>query len=251
MSCHKPESDSNKKSKNNNCIIVALIGNPNVGKTVIFNNLTGAKQHVGNWPGVTVEKKEGKCVYNGITMTIVDLPGTYSLTARSIDEVVARDYIIKEKPDVVVDIVDSTNLERNLYLTILLLEVDANLVIALNMWDVVQASGAKIDIDKLSNKLGVPMVPTAGTKELGMKELKDAIIKASKNKGKSKKVKIRYKPEIEVKISKIIALLEQNQISIPNYPLRWVAIKTLEKDIAVLNELKNFKIYNNIMEVLK
>ncbi len=232
-------------------ITVALIGNPNVGKTVIFNNLTGAKQHVGNWPGVTVEKKVGKCIYNGIEMNIVDLPGTYSLTARSIDEVVARDFIMNEQPDVVVDIVDATNLERNLYLTLLLLEVNANLVIALNMWDVIEASGAKIDVQQLSERLGVPIVPTAGTLNRGMKELKEEIIKTSKKKAISTQKIIKYRPELEDKISKIIKILEPHQLPNCNYPLRWVAIKVLEGDMVVLNNLKLAKKYNDVMEIIK
>ncbi|MHA1385731.1 MAG: FeoB small GTPase domain-containing protein [Candidatus Helarchaeota archaeon] len=222
-----------------------------MGKTVIFNNLTGAKQHVGNWPGVTVEKKQGKCVHNGVTMNVVDLPGTYSLTARSIDEVVARDYIVNERPDVVVDIVDSTNLERNLYLTLLLLEVGANLVVALNMWDVVETSGAKIDVEKLSDKLGVPVVRTSGTREFGMNELKDAIIKAAKNKDRLKIMNIKYRPELENKISDIVKILKKYDFSLKNYPLRWIAIKILERDLIVLNELKKTKIYDTIMGLLK
>src|SRR4030042_3078933 len=114
-------------------ITIALAGNPNSGKTSVFNNLTGARQHVGNWPGVTVEKKEGKCSFKGYSIKVVDLPGVYSLTAYSLDEVIARDYVINEKPDVVVDVVDASNLERNLYLAVQLMEMQVNLVIALNM----------------------------------------------------------------------------------------------------------------------
>ncbi|MFX1451837.1 MAG: FeoB small GTPase domain-containing protein [Promethearchaeota archaeon] len=232
-------------------IKVALIGNPNVGKTVIFNNLTGAKQHVGNWPGVTVEKKQGKCIYNGVEMQIVDLPGTYSLTARSIDEVVARDFIMNEKPDVVVDIVDATNLERNLYLTVLLLELGANVVIALSMWDMVEVSGAKIDIKLLSERLGVPIVPTAGPLNKGMEELKAEIVKSAKKKAPSTQKIIRYKPELEDKISKIIEILQPQQLPWCNYPLRWVAIKALEGDKVVLNNLKKANMYDKVMAITK
>jgi len=116
-------------------ITIALAGNPNSGKTTLFNNLTGARQHVGNWPGVTVEKKEGTCTYKDYLIKVVDLPGVYSLTAYSIDELIARNFIVEEKPDVVVDIVDATNLERNLYLTVQLLELEAKVVMALNMMD--------------------------------------------------------------------------------------------------------------------
>ena len=137
-------------------IRAALIGNPNVGKTEIFNRLTGLSQNVGNFPGVTVEKKAGRLVHKGQQIELVDLPGTYSLTAHAVDELVARDYIVIERPDVIVDIVDGGNLERNLYLTMLLLEMDANLVIALNRWDMVAARDTRIDVEKLSRLLGCP-----------------------------------------------------------------------------------------------
>jgi len=162
-------------------IRVALIGNPNVGKSSIFNNLTGGRAHVGNWPGKTVEKKEGKCVHKGVEMHIIDLPGTYSLTAHSIDELIARNFIIEEKPDVVVDIVDASNLERNLYLTLQLLELEANVVIALNKVDMSEDLGYQIDVKELSRFLGgVPVVPTVATTKEGMEELKDAIVEAAK-----------------------------------------------------------------------
>ncbi|MDD4161923.1 MAG: FeoB small GTPase domain-containing protein, partial [Methanothrix sp.] len=139
-------------------IRTALIGNPNVGKTEIFNRLTGLSQRVGNFPGVTVEKKAGRLIHRGQEIEVVDLPGTYSLTANALDELVARDYIVIERPDVIVDIVDGTNLERNLYLTFLLLEMNANLVMALNRWDMAKARGMEIDLAKLSKLLGCPVV---------------------------------------------------------------------------------------------
>jgi ferrous iron transport protein B len=139
---------------------VAIIGNPNVGKTELFNRLTGMKQHVGNWPGVTVEKKTGKFTYRGEEIEVVDLPGTYSLATTAKDELISRSYILEERPDVVVDIVDATSLERNLYLTLLLLELEANLVVALNRWDMARERGIVIETEKLSELLGVPVVPT-------------------------------------------------------------------------------------------
>lgn len=240
-----------KQSVVNMAIKVALIGNPNVGKTVIFNNLTGAKQHVANWPGVTVEKKEGKLIHKGFEMNIIDLPGIYSLSARSIDEQIARDFIIKEKPEVVVDIVDATTLERNLYLTFLLLELNANLVIVLNMWDAVEASGAKIDVKGLSERLGVPIIPTAATLQKGMKELKDAIVKSARKKAISTGKIIKYRPEIEAKISQIGGILKQNKKLIRDYPLRWVSIKVLEKDKVILDHIKEIKLYDKVIEVLR
>ena len=138
-------------------ITIALAGNPNSGKTTVFNNLTGARQHVGNWPGVTVEKKEGSCTFKGYSIKVVDLPGVYSLTAYSLDEVIARDYVIDEKPDVVVDVVDASNLERNLYLAVQLLEMEVKLVIALNMMDVAESREHRINVRELSRLLGVPV----------------------------------------------------------------------------------------------
>ena len=135
-------------------IKIALAGNPNCGKTTIFNNITGAKQHVGNYAGVTVEKKEGEYNYNGQELLFVDLPGTYSLTARSLDELVARNEIINDKPDVIVNVVDASNLERNLYLTTQLLELERPMVIVLNMIDVARDMGLVIDKDKLASLTG-------------------------------------------------------------------------------------------------
>jgi len=162
---------------------IALAGNPNAGKTTIFNVLTGLHQHTGNWPGKTVEKKEGEFEHNGLTISIVDLPGTYSLTAYSPEEIIARDYIIGEKPDVVINVVDATNLERNLYLTVQLLELDVPVVLALNMSDGLQKDGAKIDADNLSRLLGnIPIVHTSANRGKGVAEL---IAKAVGSAGKN------------------------------------------------------------------
>ena len=153
-------------------ITIALAGNPNAGKTTIFNALTGLRQHTGNWPGKTVEKKEGEIEHDGKTINIVDLPGTYSLTAYSPEEIIARDYIIQERPDVVINVVDATNLERNLYLTVQILELDVPVVLALNMTDDLHQNGAKINADQLSQLLGdVPVVQTAANKGKGISEL--------------------------------------------------------------------------------
>jgi len=159
---------------------IALAGNPNSGKSTVFNALTGARQHVGNWPGKTIEKKEGTCKRDGYEIQIVDLPGTYSLTAYSLEEVIARDYIIEEKPDVVIGVVDAANLERNLYLAIQILELDAPLVIALNMSDIADSRGLRIDTEMLSRGLnGTPVVPTVATKGKGIDELLGAAIRVA------------------------------------------------------------------------
>lgn len=159
---------------------IALAGNPNAGKSTIFNALTGARQHVGNWPGKTVEKKEGIWQHDGLQFEVVDLPGTYSLTAYSLEEIIARDYIVEENPDLVVIVVDAANLERNLYLAVQIIEMGAKALIALNMSDMAESRGMKIDIDKLSQALGVKTVFTVASRNYGIDELKNAIIEKAK-----------------------------------------------------------------------
>ena len=154
---------------------IALAGNPNTGKSTIFNALIGARQHVGNWPGKTVEKKEGSWQYQGAEFEVVDLPGTYSLTAYSLEEVIASDFVIDQRPDLVVVVVDAANLERNLYLVVQILEMGARAVVALNMSDVADSRGFKIDVPRLSQALGAPVVPTVASKGKGLDELKQAI----------------------------------------------------------------------------
>jgi len=158
-------------------IRVALAGNPNAGKTTVFNALTGENQHVGNWPGKTVKRIVGHFIHKGQTIEVIDLPGTYSLSSYSPEEEIARDYIVQEKPDVVVNVVDASNLERNLYLTIQVIETGAPLIIVLNMGDVAERRGVHIDSEKLSKKLeGFPVVKTIAVKKIGMDDLKDSIL---------------------------------------------------------------------------
>lgn len=157
-------------------ILVALVGNPNAGKTSLFNAMTGSKQHVGNWPGKTIAKKEGHLNYKDHEIKIVDLPGTYSLSAFSPEEVIARDFIVQEKPDVVVTVLDAANLERNLYLAVQVLEMEAPVVIALNMADIAESKNIKIEHTKLSEALQVPVIRTVARKEEGTQNLLDAII---------------------------------------------------------------------------
>jgi ferrous iron transport protein B len=153
-------------------LTIALAGNPNAGKTTIFNALTGLRQHSGNWPGKTVEKKEGEVEYGSLKINVVDLPGAYSLTAYSPEEIIARDFIIEERPDVVINVVDATNLERNLYLTVQILELDVLVVMALNMTDDLHKDGAKIDVVALSQLLGnIPIVQTTANQGKGIRDL--------------------------------------------------------------------------------
>ena len=162
-------------------LTIALAGNPNAGKSTIFNALTGLHQHTGNWPGKTVEKKEGVVEHAGQTINIVDLPGTYSLTAYTPEEIIAREYILEAKPDVVINVVDATNLERNLYLTVQILELEAPVVIALNMTDDLHKDGAHINVEQLSQLLGnTPVVSTVANQGRGISELISKAIRAAK-----------------------------------------------------------------------
>jgi ferrous iron transport protein B len=161
-------------------ILIGLAGNPNSGKTTLFNAMTGAKQHVGNWPGKTVEKKEGTCKYAGRKIRVVDLPGTYSLSAFSPEEVIAREFIIQEKPDLVVTVVDASNLERNLYLAVQVLEMEASVILVLNMMDMATAHKIQIDPDKISNALNIPVICMVARKGKGLKELLDKIVECVK-----------------------------------------------------------------------
>ncbi len=178
--------------ENTNKILVALAGNPNAGKSTIFNNLTGSNQHIANYPGVTVEKKEGLVKYKSYEITIVDLPGTYSLSANSEDEIVARDFILNDKPDIIINIVDASNLERNLYLYTQLAELGTKIIIALNMVDMLEAKGGIIDYDKLSKTLNVPVIPTIGNKKQGMEDLFETIIKTFENKVLNNPLKVDF-----------------------------------------------------------
>jgi ferrous iron transport protein B len=229
---------------------VALIGNPNVGKSVVFNNLVpGARQHVGNWPGKTVDKKYGRFSSKGNEIDVVDLPGTYSLTARAVDELIARDFIVEEKPDVVVNIVDASNLERNLYLTMLLLELNANVVVALNMMDIAEDKGYTIDVENLSKRLGVPVIPIVATKKQGMDKLKDTILEAVKRESVVE-TKISYGEEIEKLVDSIIRIIDKDEVLAGKYPARWMAIKLLEKDEDVMEKINGSTIEGEILEAI-
>ena len=214
-------------------IRIALAGNPNCGKTTMFNDLTGANQYVGNWPGVTVEKKEGKYTKDK-DVTVTDLPGIYSLSPYSPEEIVARDYLLDGDPDVVINLIDATNLERNLYLTTQILELGLPVVIALNMMDLVEKNGDKIDVDKLSRELGCPIVPTSALKGRGMDELVKTAIELGK-KGVPAAPQIRFSDEIETALAKIIDVLGSR---VSSATARWFAIKVLENEDRTIAQLK-------------
>ncbi|MCD6536004.1 MAG: ferrous iron transporter B, partial [Thaumarchaeota archaeon] len=210
-------------------ITIALAGQANVGKSVIFNNLTGLHQHIGNWPGKTVEKAEGTLFYKGYFINVIDLPGIYSLTHFSLEELIAREYIAEEKPDVVVNVVDATALERHLIFTLQLLELERPLVIAVNMVDLAEKRGIKINSQKLEEILGAPVVPTIAIRGKGLTEVLDKVIELTE-KGYSPK-RFEYGREIEDRIRKLEEALEGFESP---YPRRWIAIKLLEKDEEVM-----------------
>ncbi|MFC2633186.1 MAG: ferrous iron transport protein B [Veillonella parvula] len=221
----------------NGQIRIALAGNPNCGKTTMFNNITGAKQHVGNYPGVTVEKKEGHTNFDGQELLFIDLPGTYSLTARSLDELVARNVIVNDNPDVIVNVLDASNLERNLYLAAQLLELEKPMVIALNMSDVAEEMGIKYDLKKMAEMTGATIVNTVGRTNIGTKELLEATVSVAASK-KAPGVTINYGDLLEGKIAELVDLLKE--AGTVTYPLRWIAVKLLEKDADVIGKVMRF-----------
>ena len=218
-------------------IRIALAGNPNCGKTTMFNNITGAKQHVGNYAGVTVEKKEGYKKFDGHELLFIDLPGTYSLTARSLDELVARNVIVNDNPDVIVNVLDASNLERNLYLAAQLLELEKPMVIALNMSDVAEDMGIKYDLKKMAEMTGATIVSTVGRTNIGTNELLAATVSVAASQ-KAPGVTINYGDLLEGKISELVE--ELKQAGTVTYPLRWVAVKLLEKDADVIGKVMRF-----------
>ncbi|WP_028318314.1 ferrous iron transport protein B [Desulfobulbus elongatus] len=216
-------------------LTIALAGNPNAGKTTLFNHLTGARQHVGNYPGITVEQKEGCCLHQGRGVRVVDLPGTYSLTAYSVEELVARDFLVNEQPDVVVDVVDASNLERNLYLSCQFLELGVPLVIALNMIDVAEKRGVTIDAEALSSRLGVPVVPIIARSGKGVDRLLDAVL-ATAASARPHPVFLRYGSDIDQALTDmtddIAACTELTAV----YPQRWLGVKLLENDEQIVRK---------------
>ena len=216
-------------------VVVALAGNPNAGKTTLFNALTGSRQHVGNYPGVTVEKKEGVCRHQGQSITVVDLPGTYSLTAYSVEEVVAREFLLRDQPDAIVNIVDAANLERNLYLTCQLLEMGVPVILALNMVDVAEDRGIVIDHARLAELLRLPVVPLVARHGRGTKELLDAIIALVAEKRPWQPLRLSYGEDLDGTLLEMEALIQERGFLTDTYPIRWTALKYLENDEPVMD----------------
>jgi len=228
---------------------IALAGNANVGKSVIFNQLTGLNQIVGNWPGKTVERAEGTLHFEGYTIRIIDLPGIYSLSTFSMEEIVSRDYIATEKPDVIINVVDASMLERNLYFTLQLLELDPPIILDLNQIDFAAKKGIKIDAEKLSLALGVPVVQTVAITGAGINELLSTVVAVANREKQLQPLKVTYGKEIEKRAQAIEKLVNAKLPQIcAVYPARWIAIKLLERDEDVTGKIRN---YENGKEVLE
>ncbi len=217
---------------------VALAGNPNAGKTTIFNALTGAHHKVGNYPGVTVEKREGSRTRDGRRYDFTDLPGVYSLTAYSIDEVVARDFLLDHRPDIIVNVMDSTNLSRHLYLCLQFQELGIPVIGALNMSDEAEAKGIKIDEKALGEVLGIPMIKTVGPRGSGMDALLDAIDRTADERDGRVMKTVRYGAEIEEKLAGLEAAVASDRAFASKFPARWLAVKLLEKDEHAFEKLE-------------
>jgi len=216
-------------------LVIALAGNANVGKSVIFNHLTGLHQHIGNWPGKTVERAEGTLHFKGYNIDIVDLPGIYSLSTYSLEELVSRKYIAVERPDVVINVVDASVLERNLFFTLQLMELETPMVIALNQMDMAKSKGIQINIKKLEKLLGIPVMPTVAVKGVGIAKLLEKAIETVEKGPVKKLAHVRYGEEVEEKIGKLVEKMKSVQFV---YPPRYLAIKLLEEDEEIEREVR-------------
>ena len=208
---------------------IALAGNANVGKSVVFNELTGSNQIIGNWPGKTVERAVGKLSFEGKCIEIIDLPGIYSFSTYSMEEIVSREYIAFEKPDVVINVVDASVLERNLFFTIQLKEMKVPMIVCVNQIDLAKQKGIIIDTDKLSAALGVPVVSTVAIRGEGLHELMEVATEVAEKKCEIKNTTLKYGAEVENRIKNVNDLIDEKNLDL-GYPSRWVAIKLLEND---------------------
>jgi ferrous iron transport protein B len=219
-------------------LVIALAGNANVGKSVIFNYLTGLHQHIGNWPGKTVERAEGTLHFKGYTIDIIDLPGIYSLSTYSLEELVSRKYIAVERPDIVINVVDASVLERNLFFTLQLMELETPIIVALNQMDIAKKKGLEIDTEKLENLLGIPVMPTVAIKGIGIFQLLEKAVEVIEKGQMAKSVKVKYGEEVEERIAKVTRMVDRIQFW---YPPRYVAIKLLEGDEEIAREVRKIE----------
>jgi ferrous iron transport protein B len=249
MSCHSNSASNFKKQKNNGKnLTIALAGNANVGKSVLFNQLTGSSQIIGNWPGKTVDKAEGALTFEGQKITVIDLPGIYSFSTFGMEELVSREYIATQNPDAVINVVDAAVLERNLFFTMQLIEMDAPLVLCLNQVDEAKKKGITINRKKLEQLLGVPVVPTVAIRGEGIYELTKTALNVTRDR-QNHKSHLRYGAEIEQRISKLDQTIQNANLNL-NYPSRWVAIKLLENDPEIKKLVASSESVNKASEAL-
>jgi ferrous iron transport protein B len=230
-------------------VTVAIVGNPNVGKSTLFNVLTGELAHVSNWPGTTVARKEGVREWMGVRIRFVDLPGIYGLSASTLEEVITREYVVNERPDLIVVLVDATIPERSLYLPIQLLELTPNVVIVFTKVDETSRLGIHIHFDKLEAMLGVPVIPTSAIKGVGIRDLLNTIVELTRSKRKFKELMINY-GGLEPFINEISKIVVSSKVLKP-YPTRWVAIRLLEGDKRLEELLMNSNELDILNSVLK
>lgn len=231
METAHPLSNPAGPDKKTGDLIIAVAGNPNAGKSTLINAIADSRLHVGNWPGVTVEKKSASFKLQGRRITLVDLPGIYSLGPYTQEEIIARDYLVTQKPDVIINVVDATNLERNLYFTIQLIELGIPMVIALNMHDEAQQKGLIIDTDKMSGMLGCAAIPTVATRREGIDRLLETAIDYADYAKGHQPALLSYDDDIETTAKIILeALNEEPEIKADRFPARWLALKLLEGD---------------------
>jgi len=220
-------------------ITVAVAGNPNSGKSTLINAIAGTRLHVGNWAGVTVEKKEAQLEIGGRKVRLVDLPGTYSLSPYTQEEIVARDYLVHERPDLIINVVDATNLERNLYLTVQLMELGIPMVMALNIYDEAQAKGYKIDVDAMEEMLGITVVPTSATRKTGLDELLRSALATADDLERHIPRKLNYGEDVEAAADYVADVLKKSSPAlVERYPKRWLLLKLMEQDSHVMDEVK-------------
>lgn len=241
-----------KRQEGHKLITVAVAGNPNSGKSTLINAIAGTRLHVGNWPGVTVEKKEAVFEHMGKTIKLVDLPGTYSLSPYTQEELIARDYLVHEKPDVIVNVVDATNIERNLYLTVQLLELDIPVVMALNIYDEAQKKGYTIDVQAIEKMLGITVIPTVSIKRIGLDKLLLAVVEAGNKNSDDIPNTLHYGVDVESAVSTLEENISKfNPALAEKYPLRWLVYKLIEGDELVQQELNVHGDIFNVKDVIQ
>jgi ferrous iron transport protein B len=237
MIAERTRQDADRDVKEERTVTIAVAGNPNSGKSTLINGIAGTKLQVGNWPGVTVEKKSAIVEYGGIRVRLVDLPGTYSLSPYSEEEIIARDYLVKEKPDVIIAVVDATNLERNLYLTVQLAELGIPMVVALNIYDEAEKKGHKIDVKGMEKMLGVSVIPTVATKKTGLQALMESALNAAAVPLAHRPKYLDYGEDIEAAVKALEAQIAGTSLA-GAFPSRWLSLKIMEGDERVLGEIE-------------